>query len=114
MGQYLLDNIKKEFPDIKPFEEDDFKWWNEGLDLIDCGNLKGAENKFKMLTLSQPDHSDGFEGLSKVYVKMNRIEEAKFFINLAYEKAQESVKSGYTDPEILKIIFDQKKMIDSL
>jgi len=114
MDKSLLEQIETEFPYIKPYEEEDLEWWNEGLDYIESGNLNEAEKKFKMLTLSQPDHSDGFEGLSKVYTKMNRIEEAKFFINIAYEKAQGSVRSGNTDSVLLKAILEQKERIELL
>ena len=86
MTQNYLKQIQKEFSHIEPYDEDDLEWWNEGFDLIDQGELVPAEKKFKMLVVSQPDHSDGFEGLSNVYSKMNRITEAKYFINLAVEK----------------------------
>jgi len=39
-----------------------------------------------MLVISQPENSDGFEGLSKVYSKMNRIAEAEYFIDLAEKR----------------------------
>ncbi len=59
--------------DIQPAcSEDDLEQWNEGLDLIQGGKLVEDEKKFKMLVVSQPHSSDGFEGLSKVYTKMKR------------------------------------------
>lgn len=111
MAQNYLKRIQKEFSHIEPYSEDDLEWWNEGLDLIDQGKLVEAEKKFKMLVVSQPEHSDGFEGLSKVYSKLNRIAEAKYFIDLAVEKAKKSVQAGHTDPEILELILDQQKAI---
>ena len=114
MTHNYLKQIQKEYSNIRPYDEDDLEWWNEGLDLIDQGKLTEAEKKFKMLVVSQPDHSDGFEGLSKVYSKMNRITEAKYFIDLAVEKAKKSVQSGYTDSEILDIMLAQQKAIEKL
>ena len=114
MTQNYLKQIQKEFSHIEPYDEDDLEWWNEGLDLIDQGELVHAEKKFKMLVVSQPDHSDGFEGLSKVYSKMNRITEAKYFIDLAVEKVKKSVQSGYTDPKILDLMLDQHKALEKL
>jgi len=114
MVQNYLKQIQKEFSHIRPYEEDDLEWWNEGLDLIDQGKLAEAEMKFKMLTVSQPDHSDGLEGLSKVYSKMNRIAEAKYFIDLAVERVKESIQLGYTDSEILDLLLDQQKAIERL
>jgi len=83
MAQNYLKRIQKEFSHIEPYNEDDLEWWNEGLDLIDEGKLVEAEKNFKMLVVSQPEHSDGFEGLSKVYSKMNRIAEAKYLVALS-------------------------------
>jgi len=67
-----------------------------------------------MLVVSQPEHSDGFEGLSKVYLKMGRIAEAKYFIDLAVEKVEKSIRSGFTDSEILDLMLDQQKAIEKL
>jgi len=114
MTQNYLKQIQKQFSHIKPHEEDDLEWWNEGIDLIEQGKLAESEKKFKMLVVSQPQHSDGFEGLAKVYTKMKRITEAKYFIDLAVENAKKSVQSGETDPEILDIMLDQKKTIEKL
>ena len=114
MTQNYLKQIQKEFSHIEPYDEDDLEWWNEGLDLIGQGELVQAEKKFKMLVISQPENSDGFEGLSKVYSKMNRIAEAEYFIDLAVEKAKKSVRAGYTDPEILELMLTQQKALEEL
>jgi hypothetical protein len=45
---------------------------------------------------------------------MNRIAEAKYFIDLAIEKVKKSIKSGYTDSEILDLMLDQQKAIERL
>ncbi len=111
MSQNYLKQIQKKFSHIKKHEEDDLEWWNEGLDLIEQGKLAEAENKFKMLIVSQPQHSDGFEGLAKVYTKMKRIKKARYFIDLAVERARKSVQSGDTDSAILEIMLEQKKAI---
>ncbi len=114
MVQNYLQQIQKEHFNITPYNEDDLEWWNEGLGLIDQGKLIEAEKKFKMLIVSQPDHSDGFEGLSKVYAKMNRIAEANYFIDLAVEKVKTMVQSGSAAPEILDMMLDQKMDIEKL
>jgi thioredoxin-like negative regulator of GroEL len=107
-----LKEIQKEFSHIRAHEEDDLEWWNEGLDLLDQEKFAEAETRFKMLVMSQPGHSDGFEGLARVYTKMKRTKEAKYFINLAAERAQNSVRSGFMDQEVLDIILEQKKAIE--
>jgi hypothetical protein len=67
-----------------------------------------------MLVVSQPQHSDGFEGLAKVYTKMKRITEAKYFMGLAIEKAEKSVQLGETDPKILEIMLKENAAIEKL
>ena len=79
MALNYLEQIQKEFSHIKPHEEDDLEQWNERLDLIQGGKLVEDEKKFKMLVVSQSHPSDGFEGLSKVYTKIKRIDEAQVF-----------------------------------
>jgi len=45
-----IEQFRKQYPDIKPFEEeDDIEWWNQGLDLIDEGKLNDAEEIFNIL-----------------------------------------------------------------
>ncbi len=114
MAQNYLQQIQKEHFNITPYNEDDLEWWNEGLALIDQGKLLEAEKKFRMLIVSQPDHSDGFEGLSKVYATMNRIAEANYFIDIAVEKVKKIVQSGFADPEMLEMMLAQKKAIEKL
>jgi tetratricopeptide (TPR) repeat protein len=114
MAHDYLQRIQREFPHIRPYEEDDFEWVNEGLKLLENGKLVEAETKFKMLVLSQPHHTDGYEGLAKVYLQMKRKEEANFFIDLAIEKAKAAIASGEMDPEALDIFLEQKKNIDKL
>ena len=45
---------------------------------------------------------------------MNRIAEAKCFIDLAVEKAKKSARAGYTDPEILELMLTQQKALEEL
>lgn len=66
------DDFKKEFPKIRPGFEDDLEWFDEGMRLLRKGKLKKAERRFKQLTLSQPKHPDGPEGLARTYQATNR------------------------------------------
>lgn len=114
MAHDYLQQIQREFPYVQPYEENDFEWWNEGLNLLESGKLVEAETKFKMLVLSQPHHPDGYEGLARVYIQMKRKEEANFFINLAIEKAKTAIASGEMDTEAMDIYLTQKAIIDKL
>jgi tetratricopeptide (TPR) repeat protein len=114
LEQNYLKKIKKEFAHIKPYDEDDLDWWNEGLDFIEQDKLDEAEKIFKMLIVSQPHHSDGFEGLAMVYKKMDRKKEAMYFIDLAVEKAREALQAERIEQEILEMILHQKKEIEKI
>ena len=109
-----IEQIKKEFPHIRPFEEDDLEWWNEGLDRINAGDLDQAEEIFKKLTLSQPNHSDGFEGLAKVYTQKADRPQAEFFLREAIRRAELMVKDGSMDPTLLeKLRTDLDRLLQS-
>jgi tetratricopeptide (TPR) repeat protein len=62
--------IIKEFPNLKPGEENDENWGNEGFQFLRDKNYEQAGIKFKMLTRSQPNHHEGFEGLAYLYYEL--------------------------------------------
>ena len=97
-----LEQISKQYPHIRPFEEeDDIEWWNEGLDLIQAGKLDEAEETFKKLVLAQPNHSDGFNGLGLVYAKKEDRPAAEIFLREAIAKAEQMVQDGNMDAELI-------------
>jgi tetratricopeptide (TPR) repeat protein len=100
-----IEQCRKQYPDIRPFqEEDDIEWWNQGLDCIKAGDLDAAEETFKKLLLAQPDHSDGFNGLGLVYEKRKDWAKAELFLREAINKAEEMVKDGDMDAEVADMI----------
>jgi len=114
MKPNYLKQVQDEYSQIKAYEEDDLEWWNEGLDLIKAGEFTDAEKKFKMLIMSQPENSDGYNGLAMVYSKMERFEEAEYFIDIAIEKVKKSIQAGETDKEMLDIVRNDKREIQEL
>ncbi len=66
-GEDYLEEIKREIKYIKPFEEDDLEWYDQGLELLEKKRCAKAEKKFKELIISQPEHFDGYEGLARAY-----------------------------------------------
>jgi len=101
LDDYLV-QIKKQYPHIRPLEEeDDIEWWNQGLDLIEAGDLDAAEEVFKKLTLAQPDMPDGFNGLGLVYEKRGDRPKAEAFIREAIPKAQGRVQAGHMDAALI-------------
>ena len=100
-----IEQCRKDYPDIRPLEEeDDIEWWNQGLDLIDTGNLDAAEEIFKKLVLAQPDMSDGYNGLGMVYEKRREQDKAEIFMREAVAKAEGMVERGFMDAELLNVI----------
>jgi len=95
-----IEQFRRQYPHIRPFEEeDDIKWWNEGLDLLRAGKLDQAEETFKKLVLAQPNHSDGFNGLGLVYEKRQDRPKAELFLREAVRKAEHMVQDSSMDIE---------------
>ncbi|HDQ71363.1 MAG TPA: hypothetical protein ENN19_04610 [Chloroflexi bacterium] len=99
MKANYLEQIRKDIAYIKPYENDDLEWYNEGMDLLSNDQLEAAELKFKELMMSQPEHHDGFHGLALVYQKMGRKDEAIFFMQQALNRAKVFVDEGTMDQE---------------
>ncbi len=101
----LLERIRNEYPQIRPFEEeDDIEWWNEGLDLIRDDKLDEAEAVFKKLALAQPNHPDGVHGLAMVYAAKQDRTTAETCFAEAARRAEQMIKDGDMDAEILAMI----------
>jgi tetratricopeptide (TPR) repeat protein len=106
-----MEQIRKEYPNIRPSEEDDMEWFNDGFRLLHDDRLDQAEAIFKKLSLAQPDHSDGFHGLAMVYAKKGHAERADFFLQEALRRAERFVKEGSMDREAMEMI---KTEVDEL
>jgi len=90
-----LEQFRKQYPQIRPFEEeDDVEWFNQGFDLLKAGKLDQAEKTFAKLALAQPDHSDGFEGLGLVYEEKGELLKAEMFLREAARKIERMVREG--------------------
>lgn len=93
-----IEQFKIEYPLIRPWEEEnDFEWWNEGLDLLQAGKLQQAENSFKKLLLAQPGLPDGFEGLGLVYEAQGNLLKAEMFLREAASRIEKMVAKGSKD-----------------
>jgi hypothetical protein len=111
--------LRAELPDIRPNGEEDWDWsWaDEGMDLLDNGELKLAERKFQELIVAQPNHFEGYEGLALVYQDMHRKREAVMLIGHAVSLAQEFLREEFIDRDVFDVIADEQheilKMPDS-
>jgi tetratricopeptide (TPR) repeat protein len=92
-----IKRIRKEINYLKPHENDDLEWYEEGLSLLDAGRLIEAEQKFKELIVSQPDAQDGYEGLALVYERLGRKDEALYFIREAFNRAKKFIKKQFLE-----------------
>jgi tetratricopeptide (TPR) repeat protein len=94
-----LRRMRREFPNIRPFEEeDDLNWWNDGLDALEANQLQRAEKIFKKLALAQPEHFDGYYGLAQVYQHQQFIPQAILFADEAVRLGEAMIAD---DPESL-------------
>ena len=109
-----LEEIKREFPNIRAGWEDDFDWDFDGDNFIKSDDLKNAEIIFKKLTLSQPEHHSGFEGLANVYVNLNNKEKAIFFMNIALEKGKSFLKNNAIDIDVIEEMEDRLREINNM
>jgi tetratricopeptide (TPR) repeat protein len=96
-----LRRLRAEFPFVRPFEEDDDNWWNEGLDALEANQLNRAEQIFKKLTLAQPEHFDGYYGLAQVYQRQDHLDLAILFADEAIRLGQVFLADGSLDPSTL-------------
>jgi len=109
-----LSALKEAKPDVKPYEEDDWDWMDDGLDFLEDGQFDLAEVKFQELVLSQPNHFDGYEGLARVYLAVGRKREAGFMADEALRLARTFVQDGDADPECVNVIESVRRQIADL
>lgn len=107
----FLDKLKRKHPYIRAHEEDDYDWWQDGMEMLGSGDLNGAEKKFEQLILAEPEHHDGYEGLALVCLSKGRKEEALLFIEHALVLAKGFFEEGSLDQEVLDEIEEEKKEI---
>ena len=105
--------MRKEFPTIRPFkEEDDLDWWNDGLDALQANQLQRAEKIFKKLTLAQPEHFDGYYGLAQVYQHQKLIPQAIVFADEAIRLAQPFLDDGSLEPIGMQELKDFRSQLE--
>lgn len=102
----FLDEIKKEYSHIKPHEErDEFHSFSSDIERYE---LTEAEDFFKRLIQSQPEHHDGFWGLARVYKKKGERDKMVYFYDQAIKRAKEFLKENAIDLEVIKMIESEK------
>ena len=69
--------------------------------MIKAEKLDAAEETFKKLVLAQPNHHDGFNGLGLVYAKKGDRPAAELFLRAAITRAEQMVRNGDMDDELL-------------
>jgi tetratricopeptide (TPR) repeat protein len=112
----LVEKLRRENPDIRPYAEDDWDWtWaDEGLDLLDSGDPLLAEKKFQELIVAQPEHPDGYEGLALVYRELGRKDEAVMLIQHAVELARVLLAREEIDPGVLAELQAEQVQIEAM
>jgi tetratricopeptide (TPR) repeat protein len=106
-----VEKLRKKWPDVRAYEEDDFTWTDEGLDHLDLGEYELAERTFQWLVLSQPNHFDGYEGLALVYEAMGKRAEAVMMIGEAVRLAAAFLEKKDIDPEVFEEVLEEYRRI---
>lgn len=108
-----LQRLRTQFPNIRPHQEDDLEWWNDGIDAFNAGDLGRAETIFKKLVLAEPLHFDGFQGLSMVYKTQRQFARAILFSDEAIRLAQAFIDDMSLDPEGLEDLLNHRASLNS-
>ncbi len=114
MGTDYLEQVRKKITYIRPYGNEGFKWYNEGMTLLKSGQFEAAELKFKELIMSQPEHLDGYNGLALVYQKLGRKNEAVFFMQEAIVRAKVFLDEGTLDQAVLDRLEQDLKQIQQM
>lgn len=114
--QEYLDRLRHQFPDIRPYGEDDWDWnWaDEGMEALEAGDYAWAEYRFQQLIASQPNHSDGYEGLALVYQALGFKRQALILIEEAFRIAKEHRQKDWIDQEVLDEIRLERERIRAM
>lgn len=110
----FLAALRRELPDLRPNEDDDFTWADEGHEMIANEDYLMAERRFQELILSQPEHYDGYEGLALVCQALGRRREAVLLIDYAVYLCQEYVRQDWADQEVLDELLAGQKAIHEM
>lgn len=110
MARYVA-NLRKDLPDIRAYDEDDWTWADDGLDQLELGEYELAERTFQSLILSQPNHFDGFEGLALVYEALGKKAKAVMLITEAFRLARLFYEAKDLDAEVMEEIFQEHRRI---
>ena len=106
-----FEEIKREFPKVKAYNENDRSWEKEGYTLLKKRNLQGAEHLFKKLCLSQPDHHAGFEGLAYTYMLEDEKIKAEWFMKEAIRRARQQLKDNSVEESAIEEMEDNLSKI---
>ncbi len=95
-----LEEIKKEFPQVKPYSGD-LDWDNQAYGYLREKNYERAEILFKKICISEPDHHSGFEGLAYVYYTKGEFEKAEWFMQEALKRAKKFIEQDAIDLNVI-------------
>jgi tetratricopeptide (TPR) repeat protein len=115
-GPEYLEGLRKQFPEIKPYDEDDWDWtWSdEGYQFLEACDFGMAELTFQRLIASRPDDPDGFEGLAMVYKALGHKHQAVTLIDEAVRLAKMRCSQGHIDEEVLREIATTQHQIHEM
>jgi len=115
-GVAYLKGIQNLFPDIRPYDMDDWDWtWaDEGYQFLEACDFGMAELTFQRLIAARPQDPDGYEGLAMVYKTLGIRVQACVLIDEALRLAQRRVAENMLDQDVLNEIGATQKLIHAM
>lgn len=107
----LLAQYRREFPELRPHEEDDWDWREDAQELVQAGKYDEAEILFKKLIVAEPEHFDGHEGLALLYQRLGRSEAVPLIME-TYRMALKFFEQDTLDEPVLEEIEAEMKSIE--
>ncbi len=111
-----LQGLRKLFPEIRPYDEDDLDWaWcDEGYQFLEACDFGMAELTFQRVIAARPNDPDGFEGLAMVYKTLGHKYEAVILIDEAVRLAKKKFAQEYLDEEAMREIALNQRYIHEM
>jgi hypothetical protein len=109
---HYIEEMKSEFPFMRPFKIYGSEFVNEGFDCLRDRNLSFAEKFFKLNILAYPNDYSGYEGLSYVYFLTDKRKKSLVFMELTLKLAKEFIKKYSLEDELVKKIEDNLDLLN--
>jgi hypothetical protein len=109
---HYIEEMKREFPFMRPFKIYGAEFVNEGFDCLRDRSLSFAEKFFKLNILAYPNDYSGYEGLSYVYFLTDQKEKSLDFMELTLKLAKKFIKKYSLENNLVEKIEDNLNLFN--